>query len=48
MQEEKEDSEKQKAIEIPSPVLLDFKVKAAEFKSFAKVRKRSELESVCK
>lgn len=36
MQEEKEDSEKQKAIEIPSPVLLDFKVKAAEFKSFAK------------
>ncbi|KAK2572218.1 Dynactin subunit 1 [Acropora cervicornis] len=36
MQEQKEDSEKQKAIEIPSPVLLDFKVKAAEFKSFAK------------
>lgn len=46
MQEQKEDSEKQKAIEIPSPVLLDFKVKAAEFKSFAKVRKCTELKNV--
>lgn len=36
MQVQKEDTEKQKSIEIPSPVLVDFKVKAAEFKSFAK------------
>ena len=41
MQVQKEDTEKQKSIEIPSPVLVDFKVKAAEFKSFAKVRGRS-------
>ena len=35
---QKEDSEKQKIIDIPSPELLDFKVKAAELKTFTKVR----------
>lgn len=34
---QQEDSEKQKIIDIPSPELLDFKVKAAEFKTFTKV-----------
>lgn len=37
MQVQQEDSEKQKIIDIPSPELLDFKVKAAEFKTFTKV-----------
>lgn len=37
MQMQQEDSEKQKIIDIPSPELLDFKVKAAEFKTFTKV-----------
>lgn len=36
MQVQQEDSEKQKIIDIPSPELLDFKVKAAEFKTFTK------------
>ena len=37
MQVQQEDSEKQKIIDIPSPELLDFKVKVAEFKTFTKV-----------
>lgn len=36
MQVQQEDTEKQKIIDIPSPELLDFKVKAAEFKTFTK------------
>lgn len=38
MQVQKEDSEKQKIIDIPSPELLDFKVRAAELKTSTKVR----------
>lgn len=35
---QQEDSDKEKIIDIPSPELLDFKVKAADFKTFTKVR----------
>lgn len=38
LQMQQEDSDKEKIIDIPSPELLDFKVKAADFKTFTKVR----------
>ena len=37
MQVQQEDTEKQKIIDIPSPEMIDFKVKAAELKTFTKV-----------
>ena len=37
MQVQQEDSEKQKVIDIPSPEMMDFKVKAAELKTYTKV-----------
>ncbi|CAH3122952.1 unnamed protein product [Pocillopora meandrina] len=36
MQVQQEDSEKQKVIDIPSPEMMDFKVKAAELKTYTK------------
>ncbi|KAL9983797.1 hypothetical protein ACROYT_G006027 [Oculina patagonica] len=36
MQVQQEDTEKQKILDIPSPEMIDFKVKAAEFKTFTK------------
>lgn len=36
LQMQQEDSDKEKIIDIPSPELLDFKVKAADFKTFTK------------
>lgn len=36
MQVQQEDSEKQKVIDIPSPEMIDFKVKAAELKTYTK------------
>lgn len=37
MQVQQEDTEKQKVFDIPSPEMIDFKVKAAELKTFTKV-----------
>jgi len=37
MQVQQEDTEEQKIIDIPSPEMIDFKVKAAELKTFTKV-----------
>ena len=37
MQVQQEDTEKQKIFDIPSPEMIDFKVKAAELKTFTKV-----------